>query len=287
MASVHSDKIQTAHKLNVFEQVTFMDLQLENKHALITGGSKGIGLACARAFLQEGANVTLIARDLAVLNVVSQQLKTSFPGARVHVVAADLKDATAAATAVTQAEQVLGPIDILVNSAGAAKRTAPGELTPQHWRDGMDAKYFTYLNVIDPVIKGMALRGAGAILNVVGMGGKFATPTHMAGGAANAALMLASAGLASAYGRQGVRVNAINPGMTLTDRMGEGLATDARMQGVSKEEVLSRAADRMPLGRPATPEEIANAVVFLCSPCASYISGAILSMDGAATPTVV
>lgn len=264
-----------------------MDLQLKDKHAVISGGSKGIGLACAHAFLQEGAKVTLIARNLDVLKSASQQLMAAFPGARVHVVAADLKDATAAAAAVTQAEATLGPIDILVNSAGAAKRTAPAELTPQHWRDGMDAKYFTYLNVIDPVIKGMALRGTGAILNVVGMGGKMATPTHMAGGAANAALMLVSAGLASAYGRQGVRVNAINPGMTLTDRMDEGLATDARMSGMSKEQVLAKSSERMPLGRPATPEEIANAVVFLCSPCASYISGAVLSMDGAATPTVV
>ena len=112
-------------------------------------------------------------------------------------------------------------------------------------------------------------------------------PTHLAGGAANAALMLVSAGLASAYGRQGVRVNAINPGMTRTDRMDQGLAAEAHRTGVSKEQVLARAGENMPLGRPASPGEIADAVVFLCSPRASYISGAVLSMDGAATPTVI
>jgi NAD(P)-dependent dehydrogenase (short-subunit alcohol dehydrogenase family) len=151
----------------------------------------------------------------------------------------------------------------------------------------MDAKYFSYINVIDPVVKGMAGRGHGAILNIVGMGGKFATPTHLPGGAANAALMLASVGLASAYGRQGVRVNAINPGMTQTERMEGGLAAEARRSGLSKDQVLAQASERMPLGRPATPEEIADAAVFLCSPRAGYISGAVLSMDGAATPTVV
>lgn len=264
-----------------------MDLQLRNRHVVITGGSKGIGLACARAFLDEGARVTLVARNVAVLDVVSRELTAAFPGAEVRAIAADLTEAAAAAAAVAQSEQALGPIDVLVNSAGAARRTAPGELTPRHWRDGMDAKYFTYLNVIDPVIKGMASRGHGAILNIVGMGGKIAMPTHLAGGAANAALMLVSVGLASAYGRQGVRVNAINPGMTRTDRMEEGLAAEARRTSASTEQVLAKAGEHMPLGRPASPEEIANAAVFLCSPRASYISGAVLSMDGAATPTVI
>lgn len=264
-----------------------MDLQLKDRHVLITGGSKGIGLACARAFLDEGANVTLMARNAGVLEAACQELRAAFPAAGVNAVAVDLTQAEAAADAVAQAERVAGPIDILVNSAGAAQRTAPDELTPRHWREGMDAKYFSYINVIDPVVKGMAGRGHGAILNIVGMGGKFATPTHLPGGAANAALMLASVGLASAYGRQGVRVNAINPGMTQTERMEGGLAAEARRSGLSKDQVLAQASERMPLGRPATPEEIADAAVFLCSPRAGYVSGAVLSMDGAATPTVV
>jgi NAD(P)-dependent dehydrogenase (short-subunit alcohol dehydrogenase family) len=84
-----------------------------------------------------------------------------------------------------------------------------------------------------------------------------------------------------------VRVNVINPGITRTDRMDEGLATEARRTGVTKEQVLARTSERLPMGRPASPEEIADAAVFLCSPRAGYVSGAVLSMDGAATPTVV
>lgn len=151
----------------------------------------------------------------------------------------------------------------------------------------MQAKYFTYIHVIDPLIKLMAARGTGAIVNVVGMGGKVASPTHLAGGSANAALMLASAGLANAYARQGVRVNVVNPGLTLTERLQEGLQAEARMQQVSTEEALRLANERLPLGRIAEPEEIANAVVFLASPKASYINGAVISMDGGVTPMVV
>jgi NAD(P)-dependent dehydrogenase (short-subunit alcohol dehydrogenase family) len=109
----------------------------------------------------------------------------------------------------------------------------------------------------------------------------------LAGGSANAALMLASAGLAAAYGPRGVRVNAVNPALTLTDRAAEGLAVDARLRNATPEEVLQQAARRVPLGRIATPEEVADAVVFLASPRAGYISGAILSIDGAATAMVV
>lgn len=266
-----------------------MDFQLQGKHILITGGSKGIGLACARAFLQEGARVSLVARDIGNLTAAKDVLGNEVPDAcaRVFIYSADLRDEKAAAAMVEQAETDNGPIDILVNSAGAAKRTPPDELTPLHWHEAMAAKYFTYIHVIDPVVKRMAKRSAGVILNVIGQGGKMAKTTHIAGGAANAALMLATAGLAAAYGPKGVRVNAINPGLTLTSRLQEGLSAEARMDGITIDEALHRACAPMPLGRLATPEDIANAVVFLCSPRASYISGSILSIDGASIPMVV
>jgi NAD(P)-dependent dehydrogenase (short-subunit alcohol dehydrogenase family) len=189
--------------------------------------------------------------------------------------------------ALDRAEKAGGPIDILVNSAGAAKRVGPDDLTPKAWRDSMDAKYFTYIHMLDPVIKRMGQRGSGVIVNIIGAGGKVASPTHLSGGAANAALMLVSAGMAAAYGAKGVRVNAVNPGLTLTERLKEGLAAEAKLGNISLDEALDRANKRLPLGRIARPEEIADAVVFLASPRASYISGAILAMDGAVTPMVV
>jgi len=162
----------------------------------------------------------------------------------------------------------------------------PDLLDAMVWHEAMEAKYFTTIHMIDPVVKRMGQRGRGAIVNVVGAGGKVASPVHMPGGAANAALMLVSAGMAVAYAPRGVRVNAVNPGLTLTTRLQEGLAVDAKAQGIDMDEALKRATARLPLGRIATPEEIANAVVFLASSKASYITGAILAMDGAVTPMV-
>lgn len=271
-----------------------MDLELDGKHILVTGGSKGIGLACARGFLAEGARVSLVSRSESHLAAAATGLADHLAktgggdaAARIATFAADLTDPEAALAALDRAEERFGPVDVLVNSAGAARRVPPDELTPRAWHDAMQAKYFTYIHMLDPVVKRMGARGTGVIVNVVGAGGKMATPTHLSGGAANAALMLVSAGMAAAYGRKGVRVNAVNPGLTLTERLKEGMAADARLQGIDAEEAMKRATERMPLGRIARPEEIADAVVWLASARASYISGAILAMDGAVTPMVV
>ena len=266
-----------------------MDLQLAQQHILITGGSKGIGLACAQGFLREGARVSLVSRSEENLDLAMRQLMREFPQAagRIGIFAADLQIAGQAAQALAQAEQLHGDIDVLVNCAGAALRTPPDELNAQAWHDAMNAKFFTYVHMIDLVIKKMGQRGRGAIVNVVGAGGKVASPIHLPGGAANAALMLISAGLAAAYGPRGVRINAINPGATVTDRLQSGLEAAARLDQITVEEALKRATRNVPLGRLAQPEEIANAVLFLASPCASYVTGVILTMDGAATPMVV
>jgi NAD(P)-dependent dehydrogenase (short-subunit alcohol dehydrogenase family) len=264
-----------------------MDLHLRDKHILITGGSKGIGLASAQAFLDEGARVSLVSRDEANLSAARQTLQNTHPADRIYTVAANLREASAALRALDSAEAALGPVDVLVNSAGAAKRTPAPELTPEAWADAMQAKYFTYIHMMDPAIKRMAARGQGNVVNVVGNGGKVASAIHLPGGAANAALMLASVGLAVAYGPQGIRVNAINPGLTLTDRLQEGMAADARNKGISTEEAMAQSVGKIPLGRMASPEEIAQAVLFLASSKASYITGICMTMDGAMSPIVV
>lgn len=266
-----------------------MDLKLKDKHVLITGGSKGIGLACAKAFLQESAKVTLVSRDLATLDSAQRNIVIELPHSKGHVAvfSADLRDPQSALAALEKAEARFGPVDVLVNSAGAAKRTPAPELTPAHWRDALDAKFFTYINMIDPVIKRMAKRKQGVIVNVIGSGGKTASAVHLAGGSANAALMLATAGYASAYGREGVRVVGVNPGPTHTERLQEGLQATCRLEGIDMATALEQASARIPLGRLASPHEIADAVVFLASDKASYISGVNINMDGVAVASVV
>ena len=257
-----------------------MGFGLAGKTVLVTGGSKGIGFACAKAFLAEGARVAICSRGQANMDAALAEL----PGAAGF--AADLSDAGAAAALLDKVEAALGPLEILVNSAGAAKRTPAEELNPAAWRAAMDAKYFSTINILDPAIKRMAARGHGAIVNIIGMGGKVAAPVHIAGGAANAALMLATAGLAAAYAASGVRVNGVNPGLTQTGRVQEGLEATARASGISMDEALAGALANIRMGRLAKPEEIANSVLFLASPLASYVNGAILPMDGVQNPVI-
>ncbi|MEY4749614.1 MAG: hypothetical protein RIQ60_1828 [Pseudomonadota bacterium] len=265
-----------------------MDLKLARQVVLITGGSKGIGLACAQGFLAEGARVAIASRNPLHLAAAEASLVAAgHAGADLHTFAADLRQAEAADELVAAVEQQLGPIDILVNSAGAAQRTPPDELTAAHWHAAMDAKFFTYIHAMQAVSDGMAARGRGVIVNVVGMGGKLASPVHLPGGAANAALMLASTGLANALAGKGVRVNVVNPGTVATTRMHEGLAAQSRMSGISVEDLLERAIRAAPLGRLAVAEDVASVVLFLASPQAGYVSGAVLTVDGANTPVVV
>jgi NAD(P)-dependent dehydrogenase (short-subunit alcohol dehydrogenase family) len=123
-----------------------------------------------------------------------------------------------------------------------------------------------------------------AIVNIIGAGGKVASPVHLPGGAANAALMLATAGLAAAFAPKGIRINGINPGATLTGRLQEGLSVEARMSGLSEDQLLKRMQGKIPLGRLGTPEEVARVALFLASDAASYVTGAIVPMDGGANP---
>lgn len=258
-----------------------MDLQLKDKTVLVTGGSKGIGLACARAMRAEGTRVAIVSRRQGNIDAALAELTGAIG------VAADLREAAAASRAIDEVERRLGPIDVLVNSAGAAERSPADELHPAAWRAAMDAKFFSYIHVIDPMIKRMAERRTGVIINVIGNGGKVASTTHLAGGSANAALMLATAGLGAAYAGRGVRIVGINPGLTRTGRVEEGVRAQARQRATSEADALARLIAAIPLGRMAEPEEIANVVTFLASPRASYVTGVTLSMDGASAPIVL
>ena len=210
-----------------------MNLGLENKVVIITGGSKGIGLACARAFLAEGGRVAVVSRSPANLDAALRDLAVSAD--ELIAVSCDLTGRFAANAMVAEVDRRLGPVEVLVNSAGAARRYLPEELSAEAWHAAMDAKYFTYIHAMDGVLPGMAKRGKGAVVNIIGMGGKVATPFHLPGGAANSALMLATVGLANVYGPKGVRINAISPGATMTERLQEALKLEAKTRGLSED----------------------------------------------------
>lgn len=273
-----------------------MTQELNGKVALITGGSKGIGLAIARRFSQEGARVAILSRSIE--NVDAAKALLLQEGITVLGLAADLSDAEQAEKAVAQVEAELGPIDVLVNSAGAAKRFEPEDLDPARWRAALDAKFFPYIHAQHAVLLRLRERARalqpvngvapplGAIVNIVGTGGKQPTSTHLAGGSANAALMLSTVGLAAHYARYGIRINAINPGFTLTGRVNQAIELESARRGISKEQALAEGQARIPLGRYALPEEIAEVALFLASSRASYVVGAIIPMDGGNGPVI-
>lgn len=265
-----------------------MELGLAGKVVLVTGGSKGIGLAVARAFLREGARVGIVSRDTKNLEQARLALADDGPG--VAVARADLSNSEEAQDAVAQIVRQLGPIDILVNSAGAARRNPPESLDSAAWHAAMDAKYYTYIHAQDAVLKRwVALAGNGdaaptrqngAVVNIIGTGARAPHPSHLAGGAANAALLLSTLGLGQYYARYGIRLNAVNPGYTLTDRIDHTIGHEARRLGVTPEEALSQLSAGLPLRRFGRPEEIADVVLFLASERASYVVGAYISVDG-------
>jgi NAD(P)-dependent dehydrogenase (short-subunit alcohol dehydrogenase family) len=268
-----------------------MDLGLGNKVVLVTGGSKGIGLACARAFAKEGARVAIVSRDPANLARAREQLASE--GLHVHLTRADLHEPHSAADVIEDVSTSVGPIDVLINSAGAARRYDPELLDADAFKATMEAKYFPYIYPQQEVLRRMVERvkagetaEPGTIVNIIGMGGKFASDIHIAGGAANAALMLATVGLAHYHARYGIRINAINPGTSLTERIQEALEVEAGKEGTDKETVLARNEAKIPLGRYATPEEIADVALFLASRRASYVTGALIPMDGCAAPVI-
>ena len=165
-----------------------MDVRLDQRIALVSGASKGIGLSCARVFAQAGARVVAVARDAKRLDEAARDLVAQ--GLAVQGMTADLSDASQAQALAARVEAEVGPIDVLVNSAGAARRYAPADLSAAAFHQGMDAKYFSTIHLLEPVVRAMAARGRGAVVNIIGQGGRAASPMHIPGGSANAALML-------------------------------------------------------------------------------------------------
>src|SRR5260370_31980740 len=200
-------------------------LGLENKVVLITGGSKGIGLACAQAFAGEGARVSIASRSQENLDRARQALARE--GFEVVAALADFSQPQDAQAAVDRTEKLLGPVDVLINSAGAANRYQMDAYNTAAWHQGLDSKFFPQVHAMDPVRPGMIQRKRGAIVNIMGMGGRSPEQAFLSGGAANAALNLVTVGWATALGRYGIRVNGINPGSTLTDRVQRGIQADA------------------------------------------------------------
>jgi NAD(P)-dependent dehydrogenase (short-subunit alcohol dehydrogenase family) len=239
-----------------------MDLHLKGKRALVTGGSKGIGRACAQVLAEEGCEVLIAARNPA-------------PGPNAKAI--DLSQRGAAEALADWS----GDLDILVNNAGAIPGGDLQKVDEETWRRAWDLKVFGYINLTRQVYARMKSRGRGSIVNIIGTAGEKMNAAYIAGSSANASLMAFTRALGGASHADGIRVAGINPGPVATDRLVTLYQQMAQTQlgDASRYEELFKG---MSFGRPAKPEEIAWTAAFLASDRSSYTSGCIVTIDGGA-----
>lgn len=259
-----------------------MDLGLRDKTALITGGSKGIGRAVARALAAEGARVMICARDAENLARTAREIEAG-TGRRVETFAADLGEREGVAGAAVEAVRRLGRLDILVNNAGAIKAgdflTTPDEA----WLDGWRLKLLGYIRMAREVFPHMQRQGGGRIVNVVGAAARNPAATYMMGGAANAALINFTKALADLGASSNILVTAVSPGPVKTERWEALTRQQAAAAGKDVETFEKERAPGFPLGRIALPEEVADLVCFLASERASFLTGIAITVDGGIT----
>lgn len=251
-----------------------MDLELAGRTALVTGASRGIGLAIARELAGAGMATVLVARSGAALAGVAASLP-----APSLAVAVDLREPGAAARAVTEAVGRFGRLDLLVNNAGATRRGDFLELTDADWTDGFALKFFGAARLCRESWPHLRATG-GSIVNIGGVGGRAGALEAGIVGSVNAAVMHLTKTLAARGMADGVRVNAVNPGSIVTDRLAARIATLAAQEGVTADEAAARQAAKLGVSRFGQPDEIARVVAFLASPRSGYLQGAILDVDG-------
>jgi 3-oxoacyl-[acyl-carrier protein] reductase len=262
-----------------------MELGLEGKVALVTGGSRGIGRATARRLAAEGARVAIAARDQATLEEAARAIEAG-GGRPPLAITCDATRPDDVARMVREAVDRLGGIDVLVNSIGAAKGGHFLELSERDWEESVALKLMGQIRCCREALPIMRARGGGVIVNVIGHRGKQPDPNALPAGVTNAGLINFTVGLAHAEARHGVRVVGVNPAPVETRRLQSVFETEARLQGVSVEEARRRWLSHVPLGRAARPEEIADVIVFLASERASFVTGTVVHVDGGATRTL-
>lgn len=254
-----------------------MDLNLAGKTALVTGGSKGIGLAVAKQLAAEGCSLHLASRTRTDLEAARDAINRDF-GAQVTIHAANLADGDR----MRQLARDTAGIDILVNNAGAIPFGSVDMVDEATWRNAWDLKVLGYVNLIREVYPAMIARGSGVIVNVLGTAGERPTPSYIAGSMGNASLMALCVALGGESVDKGVRVVGVNPGLIETERM--VTLSEARAEQKFGDKTRWREfLENMPQGRAGKPEEVADLVTYLASPRASWVSGTIVTIDGGVT----
>jgi 3-oxoacyl-[acyl-carrier protein] reductase len=244
-----------------------MDLQLKDKTALVTGASVGIGRGIALALAAEGVRLAVSARRVALLNALADEIVAQ-GGHRPAVIESDLYADDAAAQLAGSALAGLGHVDILVNNAGGSRSFNELHVGEERWQEAMTLNFHRPRQVAEALIDQMIARGWGRIINITGK----SEPDHVNGAfCAKAGIHSWAKGLSRMVGKHGITVNCVPPGRIRSEQIERNYTPEYRQW---------QADNEIPMGRYGEPEDMANLVCFLASPRASYITGAVIPVDG-------
>lgn len=250
-----------------------MELGLGGRTALITGASKGIGAGIARVLASEGCDLHLAARSTDALESLAAELRDAH-GVSAKAHALDLSRSGDQA----KLAEACAEVDILVNNAGAIPGGPLDTVDEARWREGWELKVFGTINLTRAIYAAMKARGHGTIVNVIGLAGEHYIFDYVAGSTGNAALLGFTRAVGGKSVDDGVRVLGVNPGLVATERM-VGMLRQRAETELGDAERWEELTTSLPMGRPATVEEVADVVAFLASDRASYLSGIVVPID--------
>lgn len=266
-----------------------MELGLAGKTAIVTGGSAGIGLACSKALYQEGVNVLIAARDLPRLEAAVTTIQSEHSENRTNqilTIQSDLSQPESAEKIVKTAVEHFGKIDILINNAGSAGRGSFLDLPNETFIDAWNLKLLGYIRMVQAVMPDMIKQRDGRIVNIVGAAGRTPSPSFLPGGTANAALLNFTRGISKELAQHHIRINAISPGSTSTERMEKLAEQNAFEKGISVDTIKTKMMNSIPLGKMVDPDEIASMALLLVSDRVGSITGSEIIIDGGQQPGV-
>ena len=256
-----------------------MDLQLNGKTALVTGGSEGIGKGITLALAKEGVDVAICARRKDLLEATANEIARA-TNRKIVAIPADLRKDADAKNFIEQAHQALGRVDIVVNNAGSAAGGVIEHLSEDDWDKGLQLKFMGYVRCLRYVLPIMVGQGGGRVVNLIGNDGVKPSYWEICPGAANAAGQNLTLSLAGQYGKSGISFCAVNPGPVRTERWAGLVKAMSRDMKLPYEEADKLAPSSIPMGRIAEVEEVANLVVMLASPLMHMVNGTMTEIDG-------
>jgi len=261
-----------------------MDLDLKGRSVLVTGGNRGIGLAIALAFAEEGANVAVCGRDKVALAEAEAMLAAK--GVKAKAVAVDLFTAEGCLAAVAAPVEAFGSLDVLVNNASTSVSGNIETLDDAGLMERLNGKTLAYMRCCRAALPHLRKSGRGRVICIGGTALRHAGPTTLPSALGNSALTAFVKQFSTGVAADGITANVIHPPFTKTDRYPARRAAMAQRLGVSEEEAEARFAAEFPIGRIVEPSDIAPMTVFLASPHASAITGQSIAIDGGSTPGI-